>query len=122
MSPRFLRRSFIAHLALRAQREVVNKNITTIQNMLTWWDSLTIVERRTVHCRERAVLTVEDCVVAFAETKTGMNRVSDYEMNANGNHSSKGDNRDAGGEGESGQDQEGEGGQKRAKTPSVPQG
>lgn len=113
--------SFIAHLNLRSQREVVNKNINTIQNMLTWWDSLTIVERRTVHCRERAVLTVEDCVVAFAETKTGINRVSDFEMDANTNQS-KADKGDAGKEGEAeagGQDGEA---QKRAKTPSGLQG
>jgi hypothetical protein len=66
--------SAVARSGLRARRDQLNVNISILHNLLTWWDSLTIVERRTLAAREKIVLTTEDCVLSLAEEQTGRKR------------------------------------------------
>ncbi|GMI05119.1 hypothetical protein TrVE_jg12256 [Triparma verrucosa] len=87
--------SYISHSGLRQQRDILNKNIKEIQNMLTWWDSLTIVERRQLQNREKAVMTTEECFIAYAEKVSGFQRVTELEMERGQGSRQTGDSKNA---------------------------
>ena len=87
--------SYISHSGLRQQRDILNKNIKEIQNMLTWWDSLTIVERRQLQNREKAVMTTEECFIAYAEKVSGCQRVTELEMERGQGSGQTGDSKNA---------------------------
>ena len=68
--------SYIDYSGLKVRRSVMNENITKLTNLMTWWDGLTIVEKRTLSSRNYAVELVEDCVLNLAEKYTGVSPIS----------------------------------------------
>ena len=69
--------AYIQHSSMRAKRDTLNRNLTELQNLLTWWDGLTLVDRRTLSVKEHAVDVVETCYMNLMERITGLHVIND---------------------------------------------
>merc|ERR1711904_7509 len=55
--------NFTQYLALDARLAAVNRAVRDLQNLFTWWDALSIVDRRTRRAKDHAVRTCEGAVL-----------------------------------------------------------
>ena len=60
----------IEELRLQKRLEVVNAAVNHTQNMLVWWSSLSIVDRRTRKTKTNAVTTIEQAIVEQITART----------------------------------------------------
>ena len=72
-------------------------NVTNSLSMATHFArrSLTIVERRQLQNREKAVMTTEECFIAYAEKVSGFQRVTELEMERGQGSRQTGDSKNA---------------------------
>lgn len=59
-----LTHSIIEYFSLSEQVSVNNSALRDVQNLLTWWDSLSMLDRRSRHARARAAAVLEGAILA----------------------------------------------------------
>ena len=52
------------------ERSAVNQGLKDVENMFSWWESLSVVDRRTNKSKEIAVGMTEGSVMGWAEART----------------------------------------------------
>ena len=62
---------WVARSGLKDKRDGMNKNLSACQNLLTWWDGLTIVEKRTLTSKTFAVELIENGMIDLHVKITG---------------------------------------------------
>jgi len=63
--------SYIDYYQLRTERDTRNNSLGDFQNLLTWWDSLSIIDKRTRKAKEKALSSVENGVLLLHERMAG---------------------------------------------------
>ena len=63
--------SYIEYFQLRVERDTRNNSLSEFQNMLTWWDSLSIIDKRTKSAKEKALGTIENGSLMLVERRAG---------------------------------------------------
>jgi len=53
------------------QLRALNSGVKELQNLLTWWESLSVIDRRTRQAKTQAVVTVEQAVLKAFTARTG---------------------------------------------------
>ena len=63
--------SYIDFYQLRTERDTRNHSLSEFQNLLTWWESLSIIDKRTRTAKQKAVGTIENCVLNLCISRAG---------------------------------------------------
>lgn len=63
--------SFIEYFQLRVERDTRNHSLNEFQNLITWWSSLSIIDKRTKQSKEKAVSTIESGILTLVERRAG---------------------------------------------------
>ena len=57
------------YLGLTQERASINNGLSDLQNLRTWWEALSVVDRRTRKSKELAVCTVEKAIIQRAAAR-----------------------------------------------------
>ena len=63
--------SYIEYFQLRIERDTRNNSLSDFQNLMTWWESLSIIDKRTKQSKEKALLCIEGGVLILVERRAG---------------------------------------------------
>ncbi|GMH71919.1 hypothetical protein TL16_g05779 [Triparma laevis f. inornata] len=63
--------SYLEYFQLRVERDTRNNSLAEFQNLVTWWESLSIIDKRTKQSKEKAVSTIENGVLLLVERRAG---------------------------------------------------
>ncbi|GMH70018.1 hypothetical protein TrST_g14150 [Triparma strigata] len=63
--------SYIEYFQLRVERDTRNNSLAEFQNLVTWWESLSIIDKRTKQSKEKALSTIENGVLILVERRAG---------------------------------------------------
>jgi hypothetical protein len=63
--------SIVDYFQLKIDRDTRNNNLAEYQNLMTWWDSLSIIDKRTKAAKEKAVGTIEKGILLLHERIAG---------------------------------------------------
>ena len=63
--------SYIEYFQLRIERDTRNNSLAEFQNLMTWWESLSIIDKRTKQSKEKAVSTIEEGILILVERRAG---------------------------------------------------
>jgi len=63
--------SYIEFFQLRIERDTRNSSLTEFQNLQTWWESLSIIDKRTKQSKEKALGTIEGGIMTLCERRSG---------------------------------------------------
>ncbi len=55
----------------KVERDTRNASLAEFQNLLTWWESLSIIDKRTRQSKEKAVSTIENGALLLVERRSG---------------------------------------------------
>ena len=63
--------SYIEYFQLRIERDTRNNSLSEFQNLMTWWESLSIIDKRTKQSKEKALAIIEGGVLILVERRAG---------------------------------------------------
>ena len=76
--------SYIEYFALKTERDTRNNSLSDFQNLMTWWESLSIIDKRTKQSKEKAVGTIEGGILLLVERRAGAAFSSNSDENEGG--------------------------------------
>jgi hypothetical protein len=100
---------WIERSGMRTLRDGMNKNLSDTQNLLTWWDGLTIVEKRTMLSKSKAVELIENGLIALQVKVTGKSTVTVQGPGVDGEDEAVGKDGAAAASGDGGEEEDEEG-------------
>ena len=65
-----LLQNFSEYFGFARERSSVNAGLKSVENMLSWWESLSVVDRRTTMSKQIAVGMTEGSFMIWAEART----------------------------------------------------
>jgi hypothetical protein len=63
--------SYIEYFQLRIERDTRKNSLSEFQNLMTWWESLSIIDKRTKQSKEKALAIIEGGVLILVERRAG---------------------------------------------------
>ena len=61
----------VEYFQLKTERDTRNATLGDFQNLMTWWESLSIIDKRTNKAKLRALNTVEKGILLLVERRAG---------------------------------------------------
>merc|ERR1712232_1183071 len=71
VSTKVLVMNVIEYAAYNMRLTALNSGVKDMQNLLTWWESLSVIDRRTREAKTQAVVTVEQAMLKVWLSRTG---------------------------------------------------
>ena len=63
--------SIADYFYIPSQLTAVNRGVEEVHNLLSWWDSLSLVQRKTRSCKLRCAQVTEEAVLNLLASRTG---------------------------------------------------
>lgn len=61
----------VEYFQVKTERDTRNANLGEFQNLMTWWESLSIIDKRTRKAKNKALQTIEGGELLLAERRAG---------------------------------------------------